>query len=169
MLSDGDDARLMVGRGIDGRQFIDAGLKALVNSRGQFAILCGCVQALEESEFPGVRGLRLVKLVQLLNHDMGMSFDLALPIKLLWCGKVVRLCIDEEPCLHVFNRHLHRKCLPSFDSTKVLRKDELRRGHVVHRGDHTNGRRIARTLCNLLSIGDREVRNGQAEIDKVVR
>lgn len=131
MLSDGHNDGLMVGGGVDRRELVKSWRKTGGNISSQLSTGSSSVQALEESELLGVAGLSLIKRVQSLNNDVRVSFDLTLCIKLLRSSEVVGLRIDEEPSLHVLNRHLDGERRASLDSAKVLRKDELGRRHVV--------------------------------------
>lgn len=99
---------------------------------------------------------------------MGVSLDLPLGVEELWSRKVILISIDEEARFHAPDRHRYRERCISFDCAKVLGELEFGRGHVVGRGDDTNRSGVTGPRADLLAVGNREVGDSQAEIDKVV-
>ena len=97
-----------------------------------------------------------------------MTLDLATAVQLLGSGKVVGLGIGEVASLHVLDVHHDLERGVRLDSGKVRGVDEFGGGHVVDRGNGADWGGIARAGLDLLSIGDREVGDGQAEVDEVV-
>ncbi len=98
-----------------------------------------------------------------------MSLDHALSVQLLGRSEVVRLSIDEIAGLEILDSHGDGEGLVGGDSAHVGRERKLRRGHEVNTGDDTDWSRVARSTRDLLAVGDGEIRNGQTEIDEVVR
>ena len=97
-----------------------------------------------------------------------MALYLALSVQLLGCRKVVGVWVDEETSLHSLDRELYVDVGVGWDGIEVGGADELSRGHVRRRRDHTHRRGIARSACDLLTVGDGCIRNRQAKVDEVV-
>lgn len=74
---------------------------------------------------------------------MGVTLNLALSVEGLWCREIILLCVHEKSGLHIFDRHGYSECSVGLDEAKVLGESEFGRGHVVGRGDNTDGGRVA--------------------------
>jgi len=169
VLSNSNQYRLVVRRGVDARKPVRAGGETRRDVRSEHAALRRGVQALEERELGRVRRGRLVERRQLLDDDMAVPLYLPLRVRELRRGKVVLLRVHEEARVQVVDRHLDRERRVRLDGAQVLRELELGARHVRRRRDHTHRRGVARAGLDLLAIGDREVGHGRAEVDKVVR
>jgi hypothetical protein len=123
---------------------------------------------LEESEGTRIKGRGLGQAVQLLDDKVGVANNDTLTIDLLRSGKVVLLSIDKVASLEVVHSHDNIESSVGLDGTKVGRIDELGAGHAVYVGNNTNGGGVARSSDDLLAVGEGEVGNSQAEVDKVV-
>jgi len=95
--------------------------------------------------------------------------NLSSRVKLLRGSEVVLLCVDKVTSFKVGNRHLDGERGVLGNGIAVLRVLEGARGHKICGRDRTHGRRIARTGCDLLSIGDGKIGYRLAVIDEVVR
>ena len=81
--------------------------------------------------------------------------------------KVVGLSVDEDTGLHVVDGHGNVEGgVGGKGSVTVGREDELGGGHGVEVGDLANGAGVARTLLELLSVGDLTL--SKTEVDEVV-
>lgn len=97
-----------------------------------------------------------------------MADDVTLAVDLLRCGIVVGLSVDEITGFKVVDSHLDGESGVGGEVLTVHGYNKLRRRHVRRRGDDTQRCRVARACLNLLSVRDRQVGNGKAEIDEVV-
>jgi hypothetical protein len=97
VLGDGDKRRLVVGRGVDGRDLVDTSGETLGDVlRDDAVAVGGAVQALEVREGLRVGGRGLVDLVKVLDDDVRVADDYALSVHLLGRGEVVLLGVDER-------------------------------------------------------------------------
>ena len=141
-MGDGDDGRLMVGGGVDGREPVDSRSKTVVNRSRQLSVNGGSVQTLEESELLGIGGSRIGEGVELLDDNMGVSLNLPLGVELLGSREVVLLGVDEVTSLQVLDVHLDGERLVGLDCAEVLGESEFGGRHVVCRGNDTDGGRV---------------------------
>lgn len=77
---------MVVCRGVDGRQTIDTRAETSSNGNTENAVpVRGGVDTLEECEFGGVGGGRLIQPSDLLDNEVRVADDLTRGIKLLGC------------------------------------------------------------------------------------
>lgn len=145
----------MVRSRIDRRDLVKAGGQASSHISRQLSILGRAVQAFEERKLLWICRCRLIKRGELLNHDMRVALDLALPIQLLGCGKIVLICVYEETSRHVLDCHLHGEVRVGFDGAQVRGKDKLSRRHIINGWDQTHGGGVTRACSDLLPVRDR--------------
>lgn len=82
MLRDGDERRLVVRRGVDGRDLVEASGETGRHGGAELAVDRGVVEALEERELGRVRRRRLVESGELLDDNVRVANDLALRVDL---------------------------------------------------------------------------------------
>ena len=165
VLRNGEEDRLMIGSGVDGGQFVDAGRKSLGNIRGEDAIDRSAVQALEERKpLQVIRG-RLRERGEQLHDDVRVAPDQALSVQLLGRRIVVLLCVDEITSLQVLNRHRDREGRVGPERSKVGRERELARGHEVPGDDFPHDGGVAGPRPDLIPVGDGLA---SAKVDEVV-
>lgn len=168
MLRDRNKTRLVVRRGVDGREPVRALWKAIRDLNGHGAVRAGPgVDALEEGKGLRVQDLGGLEGIDRLDDKVGVADDVALAVDLLRGGIVVLLRVHEVARLEVADRHLDRERRVGFDGVEVGRLHEFGRGHVRAARDHAHRGRVARTALDLLAVGDRLV-DGSAKVDKVV-
>jgi len=143
MLSDGDEDGLMVGCGVDRRKLIGTSRETIGNGRSKLTVLSSIVKTLEECENFGVGRRGLLEAGHLFDYNVRMAFDYATAVGLLRSGEVVLLSINEVASLEIADGHGDGESCIGLDGVAVLRRDELRRGHVVGGGNDTHGRGIA--------------------------
>lgn len=159
----------MVSCGVDRRDLVNTSWETVRDISSENTTLSGSVKTLEEGEHLGVGWGGLVEGLELLNDDVRVALDLSLAVELLGRGEVVAVCVDEEAGLHSTDGHGDGELLVGLDGITVLGVGELRRGHVVSRGEDTHGCGVARTTLDLFTVGDGEVRDGETEVNEVVR
>ena len=187
MLRDRDDRRLVVRRRIDAREAVHARGEALVERRGELAVLRGVVEALEEGKDVRVGWFRGLERVEELDDDVRVAADLALAVELLsireWISakrkfkreedprscEIVFLRIHKEARLHPLNRHPHGKRLILIDHLEVLREHKLGARHIIRARDQADRRGVARAGLDLLAVSEGErVEGRETEVDEVV-
>ena len=100
---------------------------------------------------------------------MSVANDVALAVDLLGSGVVIRRSVHEVAGLEVLYRHCDgERGVGSSNVLTVHRADELGRWDVRGGGNDPHRGGIARTRLDLLSVRDRQIWHGEAEIDKVV-
>lgn len=167
-MSDRYDDGLMVGCSVDRGQAVGTSRKTVSDVRSEDTSLGNTVETLEKGKATGIGGGGLLKRVEELDNDVRVTNDLSATVQLLRSGKVVLLGVDKVTSLHVANGHLDGERSVGCNGSKVLGEDKLGGWHVVDAGDGTNGRGVARAFTDLLAIGDLEVGDSQAKVDKVV-
>lgn len=158
----------MVGGGVDGAEAVGTSGKTVGDVSSENTVLGRIVQTLEEGEDSGVGGGGLLNAGQELNDDVRVTLNISTAVRELGGGEVVLVRVHEESSLEVGDGHGDREGGVGLDDITVLGGLELGRRHVRLCGDHTHGRWVARTGLDLLSIGDGQVGDGQAEVDEVV-
>lgn len=158
----------MVRGGVDRRETISASRETGGDIRGEDTVLGGVVQTFEEGKVRGVGRLRGGEGVDGFDDNVRVALDVAATADLLGRGEEVFIRVDEVAGVEVRDGHLDGERLVLLDDGAVGWEDELRRGHVRRRGDDTHGSRVARAGLNLLTVGDREVGDGQAKVNEVV-
>jgi hypothetical protein len=170
VLSDGDDDRLVVGGRVDGAHSVCTGGKTIGDYLGKDTTHGSTVDTLEEGESARIKGLSLTQtLGQVLNDKVGVTDDQAVTSYLLGSSKVVLLGVDEVAGRELADGHLDGEVRVGGDGAHVRGVDELGGGHVVNVGDRPDGSGVAGAGHDLLAVGEGEVGDGQAEVDKVVR
>lgn len=169
MLCHCHDDGLMVGSRVDRGELVESDRQTGGDISSELTAGSRRVQAFEEGELLGVADGGLVDGRKLLDDDVGVTLDLALSVEELGSGEVVFLGIDEESCLHVLDLHCDGERGVGLHGSEVLGEREFRRGHVVDGGDDTNWCWVAGACGDLFTVGDGEIGNSQAEVDKVVR
>ncbi len=169
VLRDGDERRLVVRRRVDRCEAVHASGETAGDGSREDAVRGLVVQALEEDELRRVRGGRLVERGERVDGDVRVAGDVTSSVDRLRGREVVRVRVREEASVEVTDRHLDGEVLVGGDGRAVLREHELGRGHVRLRRNDTHGRGVARTGRNLLAVRDRQVGQGRAEVDEVVR
>lgn len=84
MLGDGNEHRLVVGGGVDGRELVGASRETVGDVGGEDAVHGGGVQALEECELRRVGGGGLVDCGEQFDDDVGVSNNVTLCVDPLW-------------------------------------------------------------------------------------
>lgn len=135
---------------------------------GYDTVDCSTVNALEECENVGVLGSRRREGANVLDSEMGVADDGALGVNLLGSGVVVGLSVDEIAGVEVVDRHRDGESGVGLDVLTVHGRHKLGRWHVRSRSDDTHWCGVAGTSLDLLTIRDRQIGNGQAEIDEIV-
>lgn len=97
-----------------------------------------------------------------------MSLDISSGVGELRGREVVLVRVHKEASLKVVDGHGDRESSVGRDDVAVLGVLELARGHIRLSGNDTHGRWVAGTSLDLLSIGDGQVGDGEAEVDEVV-
>lgn len=158
----------MVRRSVDRGETVEARAETTSNIDGDDTVSSRGVDTLEERELDVVQGGGLVECLELLNDEMRVADDVTSAVDSLGRSEVVGLSVDEVTSLEMVESHRDGKRLVRSDGLSVRREGELRGGHVRLCGDDTHRRRVARAGGDLLTVGDGEVGNGQAEVDEVV-
>lgn len=169
MLSNGDDDGLMVGGRVDGANTVSTSGDTSSNGSSDGAVNSTTVNTLEEGEFIRICWGSLLQRCDRLDHDMSVSNNLSGIVHSLWRSKVVLLCVYKVTSVQVIEVKRDGELGVCLDSSTVLWKGEFSTGHVVDRGDNSNGCRVARTCGDLLAVGKREVGNEETKVDKVIR
>ena len=169
MLRNSDEHGLVVRGGVDGRETVGAGGEAARDVSGEDAVLRGAVETLEERELGRVEGRGLVERGERLDDDVRVAGDVAIGRDGLRGCKEVLGRVHERARVQVLDRHLDGEVLVRGDCLAVLGEHELRRGHVRLSGDDTHWCGVAGAGGDLLAVRDREVRDGRAKVDEVVR
>ena len=128
----------------------------------------GRICYLEESKLFGVRWRRLGRTRQGFYHNMRMSFDSPLCVELLRRSEIILLSVHKISGRQVFDGHTDCERRVGSNSTAILGVGKLRRGHLVCCWNGTDGGRVARASCDLLSVGDGQVGDGQTEVDEII-
>lgn len=131
VLCDSHKDRLVVRRRVDARDPVRALGEAVRYLGRKHTTLRGIVQALEERELRRVRGRRVLDAVDLLDHDVRVSLDVARVVDLLRRAEVVRRRVHEVARREPADRHLHGERRVRLDCVQVLREHKLGGRHVV--------------------------------------
>jgi len=167
MLSNWSQNRLMIRRGINGRQPVDPRRQSICDVSSEHFSYGSIVESLEKREHFRFQNFRRVKRRHLLDDDMRVTLNETLIIQLLRRRIIILLCVYEVSCLEVLDFHLDGELLICWYCATVLREYELRRWHPILRRNDTHRSRVARTPRDLFAIGQRQV-HSFAEIDIVI-
>ena len=168
MLRDRNKTRLVVRRGVDGREPVRARWKTIRHLNRHGAVRAGPgVHALEEGKGLSVQDLGGREGIDRLDDKVGVADDVALAVDLLRRGIVVLHRVHEVARLEVVERHLDRERRVGFHGVEVGRLYEFGRGHVRAARDHAHRGWVARTGLDLLAVRDRLL-DGSAKVDEVV-
>ena len=160
---------LVIGRSIDRGELVSTSRKTIVNISGQDPISVRfSVQTLEECKDSRIRGVCLTKRAELFDNNVRVSLNNALRVQLLRSTEIVLVSIDEVASFQILDRHLDGELLVGRHFSSIGWEDKFGRRHFGLGRDFTHGDRIARTIQNLLTVGNFEVRCGQTEVDEVV-
>ena len=155
-LGDGHQDGLVVGGGEHGADTVIAGGQTTSDGSGEETVaVAGIVDALEEDEAGGVKGLvRGQRAAQVLDSDVSVANDVALAIEVLGGGVVGALSVSERARGEVVDLDLDVKVLVGLDVSVVRRVAEDGRDHAVLGGNAAHGDTVAATPCLLLTVGD---------------
>lgn len=99
---------------------------------------------------------------------MSVADDVTRRVDLLGSRIVVRLSIYKVPGVEMVDRHLNVESGVGLEILTVHRAHKLGRRHVRGRGNDTHRSGVTRTSLDLLAICQRQIPNGETEVDKVV-
>lgn len=152
---------------VNRRQLVCASRKAFADISSQNTVLSCGVQAQEEREGGRISRSGLGQRGEFFDDYMRVTDDLALAIELLRCSKVIGLGVHECTGLHTTDRHFDGEVLVSRYRSEILWEGKFGRRHRGGRRDLAHGRRVARSIFELLTVGDGLVR-GETKVDEVV-
>lgn len=155
----------MIGSSVNGSNAISARGKTIGNICSKYTIDSCRVQTLEKGELGRIGDCRRCQGRNRLDDDVRVSDELASTVDLLRSTEVIRLGVHEVTRLHVGDCELDGERLVGIDISAIGGEDEFCRRHILLGKNNTHGNRVARTVNNLLTIGQREVRLCQTEVD----
>ena len=158
----------MVGGRVNGRDAVHALGKTTGDSHGVDSVYGLIVEALEEGKLFWVYRRRLVERVELLDDDVRVALDVALPVQRLGRHVERRRRVREMARLEVADRDFDREVLVRLNLVAVGGHLELGRRHVRLPGDHAHRGLVARALGDLLAVRLLLVAELEAEVDEVV-
>lgn len=169
VLGNRDENRLMVCGRVDGRHTVNACRETIGDGHVKLAVHSGVVQTLEELECSGVSGSSLSERADLLNDDVRVALDETSVVDSLGRSEIVLIGVDEEASIEVADVHEDGEGLVRGNHVEVLGVDELGRRHARVSSNDTHRSWVARSVLDLLTVSDGQVRDRKAEVDEVVR